>query len=357
MSADNERRRPAAFRLDDPGVVVSTSPAENGPLSSPKSIRVQPEADAFAAPVPVDALPPAKKGFRWGALFWSALAGLVSLAAGLAVTRMIEDLFARSEALGIAGAVLAVLAAFALLIIVGRELYALFRLAAIEKLHARATTVLVSDNRDDGRAVVADLLKLAQEKDPKITGSRGLDIFLFNARGRAALTTHIDDIIDGADLIRLAERELMAPLDDEARRLISQAAQRVSVVTAVSPRAAVDMIFVLISTLRLIRQIARLYGGRPGWLGLMRLFRQAVTHLAVTGTVAIGDSLISQVLGHGLAARLSSKLGEGVLNGFLTARLGLAAVDVIRPLPFATLPRPVLTDLVKDLTRSTEPEK
>ena len=344
MSADNERRRPAAFRLDDPGVVVSTSPAENGPLSSPKSIRVQPEADAFAAPVPVDALPPAKKGFRWGALFWSALAGLVSLAAGLAVTRMIEDLFARSEALGIAGAVLAVLAAFALLIIVGRELYALFRLAAIEKLHARATTVLVSDNRDDGRAVVADLLKLAQE-NPKL------------ARGRAALTTHIDDIIDGADLIRLAERELMAPLDDEARRLISQAAQRVSVVTAVSPRAAVDMIFVLISTLRLIRQIARLYGGRPGWLGLMRLFRQAVTHLAVTGTVAIGDSLISQVLGHGLAARLSSKLGEGVLNGFLTARLGLAAVDVIRPLPFATLPRPVLTDLVKDLTRSTEPEK
>lgn len=344
MSADNERRRPAAFRLDDPGVVVSTSPAENGPSSSPKSVRVQPEADAFAAPVPVDALPPARKSFRWGALFWSALAGLVSLAAGLAVTRMIEDLFARSEALGIAGAVLAGLAAFALLIIVGRELYALFRLAAIEKLHARAAAVLVSDNRDEGRAVVSDLLKLAQE-NPKL------------ARGRAALTAHVDDIIDGADLIRLAERELMAPLDDEARRLISQAAQRVSVVTAVSPRAAVDMIFVLISTLRLIRQIARLYGGRPGWLGLMRLFRQAVTHLAVTGTVAIGDSLISQVLGHGLAARLSSKLGEGVLNGFLTARLGLAAVDVIRPLPFATLPRPVLTDLVKDLTRSTEPEK
>lgn len=344
MSADNERRRPAAFRLDDPGVVVSTSPAENGPLSSPKSVRVQPEADAFAAPVPVDALPPARKSFRWAALFWSALAGLVSLAAGLAVTRMIEDLFARSETLGIAGAVLAGLAAFALLIIVGRELYALFRLAAIEKLHARAAAVLVSDNRDEGRAVVSDLLKLAQE-NPKL------------ARGRAAMTAHVDDIIDGADLIRLAERELMAPLDDEARRLISQAAQRVSVVTAVSPRAAVDMIFVLISTLRLIRQIARLYGGRPGWLGLMRLFRQAVTHLAVTGTVAIGDSLISQVLGHGLAARLSSKLGEGVLNGFLTARLGLAAVDVIRPLPFATLPRPVLTDLVKDLTRSTEPEK
>ena len=51
---------------------------------------------------------------------------------------------------------------------------------------------------------------------------------------------HADDIIDGADMIELAERELMAPLDEEARRLVSAAAQRVSVVTAVSPRALIE---------------------------------------------------------------------------------------------------------------------
>jgi len=28
-------------------------------------------------------------------------------------------------------------------------------------------------------------------------------------------------IIDGADMIKLAERELLAPLDEEARRLVS----------------------------------------------------------------------------------------------------------------------------------------
>ena len=46
---------------------------------------------------------------------------------------------------------------------------------------------------------------------------------------------------------------------------------------------------------------------------------------------------------------LSQRLGEGVLNGLLTARLGLAAVDVTRPLPFTALPRPALGDLAKDL--------
>jgi putative membrane protein len=336
MSADHERRRPAAFRLDDPAVTVTSSPDEKT-----GGVRVLTEDDVFAAPAPVEVAPPARKGFGWATLFVSALGGLVSLALGLAVTHLIEDLFARSQGLGWIGAALAALAGLAFVVVVGRELFGLLRLARIEKLHARATAVLGSDDRNEARAVVSDLLRLAKE-NPHL------------AHGRAVLIRHVDDIIDGADLVRLAERELMRPLDDEARRLISQAAQRVSVVTAVSPRAAIDMIFVLISALRLIRQIAKLYGGRPGWLGLAKLFRQAVTHLAVTGTVALGDGLISQALGHGLASRLSAKLGEGVLNGFLTARLGLAAMDVIRPLPYATLPRPVLSDLVKDFARSRE---
>jgi putative membrane protein len=62
------------------------------------------------------------------------------------------------------------------------------------------------------------------------------------------------------------------------------------------------------------------------------------------------------MVGHGLAAKLSQRLGEGMLNGLLTARLGLAAIDVTRPLPFAALPRPVLTDLAKDLLKKRDEE-
>ena len=124
-----------------------------------------------------------------------------------------------------------------------------------------------------------------------------------------------------------------------------------SVVTAVSPRAAFDMAFVLIAALVMIRRLAALYGGRPGLLGLLRLVRLIVTHLAVTGGIAVGDGIIQQVLGHGVAAKLSARLGEGVLNGLLTARLGLAAIEVARPLPFTALPRPAFGDIAGDLLR------
>jgi putative membrane protein len=93
--------------------------------------------------------------------------------------------------------------------------------------------------------------------------------------------------------------------------------------------------------LRLIRRLAVLYGGRPGTIGFIRLARETISHLALTGGMAAGDSLVQQIVGHGVAARLSARLGEGVINGLLTARVGIAAIEVCRPLPFVvgTLPR------------------
>ncbi|MBV9563293.1 MAG: TIGR01620 family protein [Bradyrhizobium sp.] len=338
MSEHPKHRRPATFKLDDPGVVVVDADEAGRPPRG--TVQVTPEPEP-ALPVPVELALPERRGLRWGAVFWTAVAGLILLGMGLGVTHLIEDLFARSDGLGWLGVSLTSLAALALAVITGREALALMRLATIEKLHLRAAAVLLSDDRAESRSIVKELVQLAHQ-NPQL------------ARARAALQGHADDIIDGADMIRLAERELMAPLDAEARRLVSSAAQRVSIVTAVAPRAMIDVLFVFVAALQLIRRLARLYGGRPGTLGMIRLLRHVVAHLAITGGMAASDSLIQQVLGHGLAAKLSQRLGEGILNGLLTARLGLAAIEVTRPLPFAALPRPALADLARDLLRKRE---
>jgi putative membrane protein len=341
MNDRSKQRRPATFRLDDANVVVVEADEAGKPARG--TVQITPEPDPAQLPVPIAPPAPPRRAFGWGTMFWTGLAGMVLLGLGLSVTHLIEDLFARSETLGIVGIFFTLSAAFALSVITLRELLALVRLATIEKLHARATAVLVSDDRDESRAIVKDLLKIAHQ-NPRL------------ARARTTLSDHTGDIIDGADMIKLAERELMTPLDMEARRLVSTAAQRVSIVTAISPRAAVDMVFVFVAALRLIRQLARLYGGRPGALGMIRLLRHVIGHLAITGGMAASDSLVQQMLGHGIAAKLSERLGEGMLNGLLTARLGLAAIDVTRPLPFTALPRPALTDLAKDLLTKREEE-
>lgn len=336
-------RRPATFRLDDPHVTVMDGDDDIGRLAR-GAIRITPEPEPQLPVAIEEPLRPTRKGFGWGTLLWSALGGLVLLGAGLGVANLIRDLFTINDGLGFLGLGLAALVALALIVIIAREALALMRLATIEKLHARAIAVIASDDRSESRAVLADLLKLAHD-NPRL------------ARARSALQAHAGEIIDGADLIRLAERELMSPLDMEARRLVSVAAQRVSVVTAISPRALVDMLFVAAAAIRLVRQLAKLYGGRPGTLGMIALLRQVVGHLAITGGMAASDSMIQQMLGHGIAAKLSQRLGEGILNGLLTARLGLAAIDVTRPLPFTALPRPQLADLAKDLVRKKDDEE
>jgi putative membrane protein len=340
MSKRSPYRRPATFKLDDANVVVTDPNEESHP--SRGTIQVTPEDETPQLPVAIElAILPVERRFRWGTLFWSAVGGLVLLGAGLGIAHLIEDLFARSDGLGILGLVLTFAATLAFLVIAAREAIGLMRLSTIEHLHRRAAAVILSDDRNESRDVLRDLLKIAHA-NPHL------------ARARATLSHHTGDIIDGADMIRLAERELMSPLDQEARLLISAAAQRVSLVTAISPRALFDVAFVLAASLRLIRQLALLYGGRPGTLGMIKLMRHVLAHLAITGGMAASDSVIQQVLGHGLAAKLSQRLGEGFLNGLLTARLGLAAIDLTRPLPFTALPRPSLTALAKDILTKRE---
>ncbi len=335
----NRPSKPAIFRLDDPGIVV-TPAAEEPRALTPADGNLPAEA-ALAAPARGRSRRRMARRVPWGALFWISAGGLTLLAMGLGIANLISDLLDRSAVLGGAGAVLAAVAAMALAAIVTREALGLARLATIDTLRERAAAILANDDRAAGRALSRDLIALTQRM-PHL------------AHGRARLEGHLGDIIDGRDLVRLSERELMAPLDEEARRLIAAAARRVSVVTAISPRAAVDMVFVLVNALGLMRRLALLYGGRPGALGLMKLMRHAVSHIALTGGMAASDSLIQQMLGHGLAAKLSAKLGEGVLNGLLTARLGLAAMDATRPLPFTALRRPALNDLAAVLLKGSD---
>lgn len=329
-TADAPRRAPRAVRADDVGVVV------------PAEIDVFDQLDAVVGVPPPAAAP--RRRSRLATIFFTAFGLLVSLALGLWADNLIRDLFERAEWLGWVAAGAAAVAAAALVVILIREMLGLSRLASVERLRARAADAAARADSGAARAVVDSLVALVAARPQ-------------TAAGRRALAELSGEIIDGRDLVRLAEKEILAPLDIEARALVLDAAKRVSLVTAVSPRAVVDIAYVVFECARLVRRIAELYGGRPGTLGFFRLARSALAHLAVTGSIAAGDSVIQQLVGHGLAARLSAKLGEGVVNGMMTARIGVAAMEAARPLPFDAVKRPGMGDMLAALGSLAPREK
>jgi putative membrane protein len=346
MSTSDNRPRPRAFRLDDASVRLSDETAET--FRKQGGTVIEPQPDAFgeaemALPSVLDPEESAvevaqKRGLlrrtliSWGGLFWSAAGGLAALALGLWFERLIRDLFDRSTTLGTMGLGLAGLALVALIVLLVRELTAIYRQTHIARLHIALAEARAADDRDAARGRLAELAALYVHRPETATP-------------RALVKDLVNEIIDGRDLIDIAERNLMLPLDEEARREIAIAAKRVSVFTAISPRALLDVLFVVAQAMRLMRRIAEIYGGRPGLLGAIKLARSVASHLAITGGMAIGDSLVQQVLGHGIAAKLSARLGEGVLNGLLTARVGLSAMAVCRPMPFAAERPPGVRDV------------
>ncbi|WP_445502827.1 YcjF family protein [Microvirga sp. G4-2] len=322
-------RQPRAFRLDDPNVTGGSIQVTEEPFDAIEAADgvVVPMGDRRRAP--------------WVSILVSALSGLLLLGLGLALENLVVDLYAVAPWLGWVALALAVIAVIAFLAIIGREALGIWREQKIEKLRESAVDALAVKDHKAAKGIVADLMSLY--------GGRSSA-----AQGSARLKALTDEIIDADDRLAIAERELLAPLDAQAKRAIAAAAKQVSLVTAVSPRAIVDVAFVIFSAIRLLRTLARIYGGRPGLFGFLRLAKAALNHLAVTGGVAVGDSLMQQVLGLGLAARISAKLGEGVLNGLMTARFGLAALSVCRPLPFIREEPPRIGDVAGELISRAE---
>jgi putative membrane protein len=275
------------------------------------------------------AMAPGQRGRAGAVLAWAAGAFL-SLAMGIAAYDFVAGLIARWPPLGWLALALVGVALLALVWLAAREWAALMRLGRIDSLRTRAQA---ARSPDAARRVLAELDRLYAGR-PEM------------AQPRALLAAKAPDLMDADALIRLAERELLAAPDQAARREIEAAARRVATATALVPLALVDVAVALAANLAMIRRVAEIYGGRAGTFGSWRLLRRVFGHLVATGAVAVGDDLISSVAGGGVVSRLSRRFGEGVVNAALTARVGIAAVEVCRPLPFDALERPGTTALV-----------
>lgn len=316
---------PVLIELDDTQTI---SPADAPPVPEVAAV------DATGAAMQGAISFAGRKRSRLARWFWSLLMAIMGFVLSVAAYDFVTGLIARQPVLGYAA--LGLVAAFilVLLVIALKEWVAFARLRRVDTLHHAAESAMMHNDLTEARGVVDKLKQLYRGRDD-------------TRWGLERLAEREADTFDVDALFAVTERELLAPLDAAAIKEVEAAARQVAMVTAIVPIALADVVTALTANIRMIRRIAEIYGGRSGVLGGWRLTRAVMAHLVATGAVAVGDDMIGSLAGGGMLSKLSRRFGEGVVNGALTARVGVAALEVCRPLPFGLKKRPSVSGIVK----------
>jgi len=320
MSPEPRGRRPQAFDADDPGFVISEELETDRSTASTtrESLR---DDQAGVAPRSPATVPPQRRRAGWGSILAASIVGLVLLAGSLWIAEFVSRTLSRDDWLGWLALGLASTAGIAALALAIKEIAGLWRMTRLTHLRRDAETAQRRSDPKLERRVI-DQLKahLARSRESR------WDLQRFREEER-----HMRE--PGA-LLSLADRVLLKRADADARRIVYESARRVGLVTALVPIGFIVVLFVLFENLRMVRRLAATYGGQPGFFGGLKLAWWILGHMAATGAIALTDDLWGQLLGQDVLRRVSRKLGEGAFNGAMTARLGVAAIAVCRPLPF-----------------------
>jgi len=262
--------------------------------------------------------PAAPRSRGLSSLSWFAIA-LTLLILGTGAVEAIgyvEAQFARATWAGWATALVIGGAFAALGLGFWREISGLWSVDAVDRLQA-ALRPPAADPVATGR--VAERWLAAVER-------RGVDV----ARSRqgvasAATVEAVGEALSASVLLRL---------DREADARVRQAAMQIATAAALSPKAWLDGALFMWRGVRLVREIAEIYGLRPGTLATWKLVRRVMLGAATVAAVDLAGNAALQAL---VTSSLAQKLG-GEVAGAAAAwqrmyRLGQAAIAACRPLP------------------------
>ncbi|MBO0739323.1 MAG: DUF697 domain-containing protein, partial [Alphaproteobacteria bacterium] len=217
------------------------------------------------------------------------------------------------------------------------ELRGLLRLRSAERLRRLIPSALSSELKPEVNAAAAILAR-----DPLLTEAVG--------RYRAVLEPHHT----GRDALELFSQFVLAPADRLAQGAIRRAAAQAFAINAISPTALLDTLLFAARAMRLIREVAEMYGQRPGLAGSVHLLRRLASGAAIVGAVDLVGGVLVQQLGGAVFERLSASAAESAYAAQKMARLGIIAMALCRPVAFRPGEVPSLRRLVSGLLSGSE---
>ncbi len=155
------------------------------------------------------------------------------------------------------------------------------------------------------------------------------------------------DYSNDKEVIEHINRVFLKPLDEEAQKRISHFTLQTSAAVAISPWAALDMALSLWRSMKMIDHVAQVYGMRPSLSNRYALLKLVVQQLVFVGSSeVIIEPLLQEMGASSLTAVASTRLSQGLGAGIYSAKIGLAAMAVSRPIAFSNEDRPKIKGLI-----------
>jgi putative membrane protein len=258
------------------------------------------------------------------------LAGII----GIDLVQFIYGAFAHGVGLGIAAVAAVTAGVGGAVYWLLAELRGLWRLRSAERLRTLIPSALSGELKSEVDAAAAILAH------DRLLGEAV-------ARYRAGVEQHHS----GRDALELFSRFVLAPADRLAETAIRRAAGQAFAINAISPTALLDTLLFAARAMRLLRQIAEIYGQRPGLAGTVHLLRRLVGGAGMVGAVDLVGGALVQQLGGAVLERLSASAAESAYAAQKMARLGILAMALCRPVEFRSGEIPSLRRLVSALLK------
>ncbi|QXO18660.1 YcjF family protein [Vibrio ostreae] len=144
----------------------------------------------------------------------------------------------------------------------------------------------------------------------------------------------LDNSHSDAEVLDMYDAMVVSEQDKKATKLVSQYATESAALVAISPLAVADMLLVAWRNFKMIDQLAELYGVELGYWSRLKLFKAVLVNMAAAGASELAVDASMDLLTMDLAGKVSARAGQGLGIGILTARLGLKAMSLLRPLPW-----------------------
>ncbi len=254
----------------------------------------------------------------WTSPFMLLLVLLVSVG-GLQVYELISQAFLKSPLVGWcwSGGIGAVL-----VLILGSiysEMRSVWQLKSNSEHRQKYEQIINSGSAKDAIALCRQMF----------SNSRGL-----NEQNFATFCKRVQLNFSPQEIFEIYEKTVLSELDKKAKQIVVKRSRETGVVVALSPLAWIDMAFSLARSLRMVREIAHIYGYRCGLWGRFELYRRIIRHVVYIGIADLTTDVLTDALGAETLGKLSAAAGQGIAAGIYSTRLGYMTIKAIRPLPF-----------------------